>query len=113
MKIFLSKERIICLSGTRSDCSRAQYSWLLVSLFTRIVATSAFIPIVKVMFEAMSCQQEQGGRGAFVWSVDPTVQCWRDESFALGIGALAVLLFYVPLCARFFRVRRVACRYAG
>ena len=82
---------------------RTQYSWLLVSLFARVVATVAFIPIVKVMFEAMDCKQV--GSGAFVWSVDASVPCWRGESFALGLGALAVLLVYVPLCARFFRVR--------
>jgi hypothetical protein len=82
---------------------RLQYSWLLVALFTRVVATSAFIPIVKVMFEAMDCTHTDHG---FVWSVDSTVLCWRGESFALGIIALGVLLVYVPLCARFFKVGR-------
>ena len=98
--------RMRCLVSRIDRRACAQYSWLLVSLFTRIVATSAFIPIVTIMFEAMNCKHV--GSGALVWSEDPAVRCWQDESLALGLCALAVLLVYVPLCVRFFRVRKAA-----
>lgn len=96
---FFVQERVEKRFFLHPESTGWKIGWLLMTIGTRVVATSAFLPIMKILAEAGDCDF-----ATMTWEAVEGAECLSGQHTVYLLTSLLLVLIYAPLCVRFFRV---------
>lgn len=116
--MFLTSEIIENRRFLYPEAQSWKYMWLLFVTYATLISNVGFLPLVSILLQAFACTRhpvcpfvcvvlisslvEQGGPATF--DAIAGVECGSTQHLPYIIVSAFLLLFYLPVCARFLRV---------